>query len=206
MATAENPPNVDLERHLITSPRYKNGHIPTFQGLSHPPDWSEGMRLKLKGRIKSPGEIESRSRIWNIVRKIVARDRTIPYNEIADITLFTLQHVENTIHNKSPKSLHAIPPFTPQERSERRKRANANIPLLQRPPISQNETENRKFAGLLLKNSFITDDLMIWDKFNEVYEDNNMPLPESFARRLIFEAFITAVIQAQKGNRELMDK
>lgn len=208
MVTAEREkPIVDLDRHLILGD-YRHGHIPTYTGLHHSQEWVDRMRLISKGRIKSTSEIENRSHIWNTVRKILERDRTIPYSEIVDITSFTLQQVENTIHNhyKSPKALHPIPPFTQQERKERRKRAKANIRLSQRPSIPYKEKENRQFAQLLLESPIITDDLTSWNIIHALSKKNNIPLPESFARRLILEAFITAVIRAQKGKRKLMNK
>lgn len=206
MVIVEKAPIVDLEHHLIRDPKYRGGHIPTYTGMSHSPGWSEKMRLKFKGREKSPNEIEKRSTVWNIVRKILERDRTIPYSEIADITSFTLQQVENTVHNhyRNPKSFYPIEPFTKKERKKRRKRAAANLSISQRPPISQKEREDRQFAGLLLRSPLITNDPVIWNTLRKSSVARH--LPKGFARKIILEAFIIALSQAQKGNTEPMDK
>lgn len=62
------------------------------------------------------------------------------------------------------------------------------------------------FALKLIENGLITNDISSWEKLEEIYQEENRPLPEDLFEKLALEAFLRTQQSLKNGDRTLLDR
>lgn len=182
-------------------------HLPTFKGLHV----TERQRQGLIERNKLPRpreQVIKQSTVWPKVKPL--RERLGLPGEIAEITGFTKQQVRTAISwNRFRPEWNRIPPLTSEQvaelMSKSGKTKKPRNPEDRELP-TQDEKNSLEFARIVFDSGWITEDLKDWRKLNFLYNESKRDLPESFAKRLRLEVFLRAQLNADNGNKELMNK
>ncbi len=166
-------------------------------------------KSSLLGRPQTKEHVDRRSPVWIKVRPFYARggsNREI--SEITGISQVVVTNVARRAKHK-PQSTKVLPfaisSVDSKESGNRFSRAQ-RLRAAREKGMSQDEENDIKFARALLKRGLITGDMSFWTKLDELYKANKRPLPESFAQQLRLEFFLTARVQAVKGDKGLLNR
>lgn len=182
-------------------------HIPTYKGLQQTDKQRRIVAERNRGR-KSREQVDKLSTVWPKVK--ILRMRLALSSEIAEITGFTKEQVKGVIDkNGARPKWNRIPPLTPEQVVEQKRRAaKAKKPRnpKDRELPTQDEKNSLAFAKIVFDSGLVPEDLRDWLELKFIYSQNKRDFPDNFAKRLRLEVFLRARLNADNGNRELMDK